>query len=178
MDQKVIEDWVGPSRVEEWYEGQAEVHGWNARFWKQRALAASTRRSWDKAESYAEKAAAIHRDPFTTNTLGTILLRKGLEWAEPGSAARWEYYDRAARALHESRDLGRGEYMHPYITFFGYTLRLVNDELTNETPTLRRNLYSLWDDWMRQARWAPAFAVPELRQQLEQYQADWLRLAP
>jgi hypothetical protein len=52
MDEKVLRGWVGSANVESWYEQQSALHGWNARFWEQRALAASDRPSWDKAESY------------------------------------------------------------------------------------------------------------------------------
>jgi len=123
MDVQILTDWIGPANVERWYEQQAPHHDWNARFWEQRALGASERGSWDRAESYAERAVRIHPDPFTLNTLGVVLLRKALSF-DAGTPAVWEYYERAIRALTESRERGSDAYMHPFITFFRYAIRI------------------------------------------------------
>ncbi len=117
MDHQVVQGWVGKGRVDKWYEDLVPSYDWNARFWEQRALAETTSGQFDRAESYAEHAVKLHRDPFTLNTLGTVLLRKAIEWCEPGSASSWDYYWRGVRYLRDSRTLA-GEYQHPYVTFF------------------------------------------------------------
>ena len=176
MDENVLEGWIGLSNLERWYEQQATYYSWNARFWEQRALAATRRGLWEPAESYAERAVHQHEDPFTLNTLAVVLLRKA-EAMEPRSGSRWDYYWRAERALAESRSAGRGEYMHPYVTFFEYTLRIVADEGATGAAQMATSLAATWQDWMTRARQADAFAHARMREQLERYQFDWLREA-
>lgn len=177
MDEKILADWIGAGRVEEWYEEQAASYGWNARFWEQRALAASGRNLWDRAESYAEKAVDLHRDPFTLNTLGTVLLRKALAVTEPGSETRADYFRRATDELESSRRAGRDQYMHPYITFFDYTLRVAREEVDRPNGIVPQPAIRLWDEWLRRARTSAVFAHEDLRRQLEDYAESWLLLA-
>jgi hypothetical protein len=176
MDEKVLRGWLGLARVESWYEEQAPGHDWNARFWEQRALAASAKLLWNKAESYAERAVAIHADAFTLNTLGTILLRKALETTSPDTEPRWGYWIRAVRALEESRRDGRDRFEHPYVTFFDYTLRVATEHRAANGSVPER-LTSAWSDWMTKARAGTLFRRGEMREQLDGFQADWLSLA-
>lgn len=173
MDERNVRRWIGQSRINDWYDDQAESYGWNARFWEQRALAATRLGHWDRAESYAEQAVDILGDPFTFNTLGTTLLRKADADTDPGSEARWSYYRRAVDALTESRREGRERFMHPYVTFFEYTLRLCNSERQRgfQIPNF---VSEAWKEWLDRARNSPAFADPTMRQQLEGYVTDWL----
>jgi len=175
MDERNVRRWVGAVRVEEWYDEQAEHHDWNARFWEQRALAATQSRAWDRAESYAERAVSILADPFTLNTLGTTLLRKAVAETAPGSDVREDYYRRAVSALMESRREGRGRFMHPYVTLFEYTLRLARSDRTRagRVPPL---YVQTWNDWLLLARASPVFVEQELREQLEGYVTEWLLL--
>lgn len=176
MDERILRDWIGLDQVERWYEQQAGLHGWNARFWEQRALAASARSLWDRAESYAEKAVDIREDPFTLNTLGVILLRKAAETTRAGTEHRWGFYWRGVRALEQSRERGNEEFMHPHVTFFEYTIRLAHDELTSG-GAIPPQVLRTWQDWLLRARWSPAFAHPEMARQIEEFHARWLGFA-
>ena len=176
MDVAILTDWLGPENVEAWYEQQAPLHDWNARFWEQRGLAASERGSWERAESYAERAVRAHPDPFTLNTLGVILLRKALSF-EVGSPATWEYYERAVRALTESRELGRDAYMHPFITFLRYALRIVRREKDATGGSIDPRVVRDWNDWMFRARASPVFRRRDLRTELDDVEREWLHLA-
>jgi hypothetical protein len=176
MDVAILTDWLGQENVERWYEQQVALHDWNARFWEQRALAASERSSWDRAESYAERAVEIHPDPFTLNTLGVVLLRKALSF-DVGSPVMWEYYERAVRALTESRVLGQSEYMHPFVTFFSYTIRVARRERDAAGGSVDPRLVREWNDWMFRARASLVFRREPLRAQLDEFERDWLLMA-
>lgn len=173
MDERNLSRWLGESQVEPWYDAQLSNHGWNARFWEQRALAATRRRDWDPAESYAERAVSTLRDPFTLNTLGTTLLRKAASDTAPGSEARLDYYRRGVDALGESRREGRERFMHPYVTFFEYTLRLARSE--HATGSAIPRLFSeSWVQWHLWALASPVFEDEGLRAQLEGYVSQYL----
>lgn len=176
MDLAVLTDWLGSENVDRWYEQQAALHDWNARFWEQRALAASERSGWDRAESYAERAVEIHPDPFTLNTLGVILIRKALSF-DVGSGVMWDYYERAVRALTESRELGHSAYMHPFITLFRYSIRIARREGEHAGDTVDPRLVRNWNDWMFGAKASPVFRSKHLRKELDELERDWLLLA-
>lgn len=175
MDIAILTDWLGPESVEAWYEQQAPLHDWNARFWEQRALGASERGSWDRAESYAERAVRTHPDPFTLNTLGVVLLRKALSFSV-GSPATRDYYERAVRALSESRDVGQAAYMHPFITYFSYTVRIARRE-KDTAGTIDPRVLRDWNDWMFRAKASPVFRRDTLRAELDDLERQWLVLA-
>jgi hypothetical protein len=145
-------------------------------FWEQRGLAASGRGRWDLAESYAERAVALHEGAFTLNTLGVILLRKALETTLPGAAERMAYFERAVRALEDSRQQGRDRFMHPYVTFFEYTLRLALEHRQVD-PRLPPRMVNAWGTWAGHAQHSNVFQGAAMRAQLDGYSAAWFQTA-
>jgi hypothetical protein len=176
MDKDVIRDWLGDDRAHDWYESLRQEYDWNARFWEQRALLESDRRDFPKARSFAEHAVTLQRHTFTENTLGTILMRIATDYLNAGTPEADRSFWEAVEHLRESRDLGRGEYPHPYTTFFSHTLRFAR-ELIGQRRRLDQHLVSEWNHWWDRARREGVLNYFEVRQQLEEYQRDWLSLA-
>ena len=175
MDMRVIFDWVGRNLVSDWYGSIISQYDWNARFWEQRALAEARLNRFPKARSFAEEAVKIHRDPFTLNTLGTILLRMAVDYYEPGCATSHELLWAGIEQLRGSRELGAGRFPHPYTTFFTYVLRFAQDAFRDEPVDAR--LAKEWQYCMREAQNAQAFVQPRDFDLLEEWHYNWLSLA-
>lgn len=122
MNAELVERLVGRDLVDAWYERLRESYDWHARYWEQRALA--MRSDLERAQSFASRAVRRHRDAFSLNTLGTILMRRAIASAESESTTMI-YWREATGALRESRQVGRGRFEHPYVTCFVYTHRLL-----------------------------------------------------
>ena len=175
MDRDVVISWIGREAID-WYARLVEDFGWNARFWEQRALAEVHFGHFDRARSFAEKAAEIHADAFTLNTLGTIILRGAVEIAGlDGSERQRRFWDGVAR-LRESCNEGAGQFMHPYVTFFSYALRL-SQRLRDQGEERGSDLLDEWDSWRKRAGAAPCFEHLLLRQTLAKFQREWLLLS-
>ena len=161
-------------RSEEWY-GQIESEfGWNARFWEQRALLASDSSEEARAFSYAKKAVSLHSDdPFTHTTLGKVCVHIGVNRKDEIGVARfWE----GVKSLETSRTIARDrglEWEHPFMTFFTYALRAVEEtHFVNEASALN----DAWNDWMKFADSSRAFVRGSVGEQdLENYRIGWLR---
>jgi hypothetical protein len=173
MNHRVLADWLGAEKVDQWYLELIDSYGWNARFWEQRALAAVRLDAYDRAESYAEHAVVTHRDSFTLTTLGTVLLRKARSWLEPWSESSREYYWRGVEALREAIKRGQGRLELPYSTFFSYTL-----DLATSTDAVLADLEvkTEWNRWLSEAQLLPLFGHAELRHQLDEFSRRWLEL--
>jgi hypothetical protein len=176
MDHQVLAAWIGREQVESWYRKNEPYYSWNARYWEQRALSQVQTGHFDKAESYAANAVERHRDAFTLNTLGTVLVRKALQWFEAGSPESLSCFWRGVRCLRDSKRMAklRGlEFEHPYITFFSYAIayaRAVDGARRDDA------LKHEWDAWREDALRSRAFQHPVSRRQLQTFQTRWSEL--
>lgn len=135
--------------VLDWYVSVEAEFDWNARYWEQRALAASEFGAFEPAYSWAREAVARHEDSYTLNTVGTVLMRRAISEA---SAERWptDSFELAENALAEARDLEGAVSEYPYETFFHYVVRLVEIVGTRD-PALNEQLRNLWVNWLARA---------------------------
>lgn len=81
MNSELVEQLVEPNEVDPWYERLREEYDWHARYGEQRALAMHS--DYDRALSYASRGVARHRDAFSLNTLGTVLMRRATDSTTP-----------------------------------------------------------------------------------------------
>jgi hypothetical protein len=180
MDHESLTGSIGQGMLRTWYSELEDMYDWNARFWEQRALAETLGRQFDRAESYAAKSVSLHRDPFTLNTLGTVLMRKAVRWFDPDSDAARDAFWRGVASLEESREVALRmgtEFEHPYFTFFAYAL-----EFAFNGPTVRASNFSerLKREWRRWSEWASSatpFRAPDLYVQLSHWRREWLKKA-
>ncbi len=175
MDHQIVSGWIGLNGIDHWYEELRELFSWNARYWEQRALASTRLRRFDRAESYAAQAVTIHPDPFTHNTLGTVLMRKAVDWATPRSNAQSDLYWRAVEELKTSRELSGEYHEHPFVTFFRWTTEYCEQQLSTG-ETIDNDILREWNRWFKAATQAIPFQHPELAAQLNKFQSDWLKL--
>lgn len=173
MDLQTVQLLCRTQDVDDWYERMEPVYSWNARYWEQRALGLPN--APERAYSYAKRAARLHSDAFTLNTLGTILMRRAVE--EPsglGPAQRKQYWRDGVEALVRSRDLGAGRFEHPFVTFFSYTLRLLAIE-----PDMDREWFiqaeQAFRDWRAEAARLSFFDSSQMRRIVGDFPAEWRR---
>jgi hypothetical protein len=175
LDYKILGDWIGLSELERWYSSIQELFEWNARFWEQRALAASHDSRHAPAVSWAMKAVDVHRDALTLNTLAVILLRKSLDEHEPENGSL-EGYLEATALLQEARIVADRSTEYPYTTFFEYTLawtqRVVDAGLDVPPEVIQR-----WNDWWYAASTLLEFVGPNAQATLREWQRRWLSVA-
>jgi hypothetical protein len=131
--------------VLDWYESVQLEYDWNARYWEQRALAASEFGLFEPAYSWAREAVARHEDAYTLNTVGTVLMRRAL------SEATEEYwptitFEMAETSLAEARELEGSNSEYPYETFFRHVGRLV-EKVKVRDRALNDQLRNLWLNW-------------------------------
>lgn len=177
LDEELVWAWMGRGYAQQWYEELTPFYSWNARFWEQRALLES-RFGVDhlpKARSFASEAVRVHKDPFTLNTLGTILLRMAVNYHTPGSDVSRELLWNGIQQIRESRDMAEGRYEHPFVTFFSYIIHYAKAAL--EIGAVERRLSSEWNVWLKAAQASQAFAHPQLFDELEGFRHQWLSLA-
>jgi hypothetical protein len=176
MRQKVIAEWLGVEDSLEWYQLLENEFDWNARYWEQRARAEAERGRFDRAESFAAEGLNRHRDPFTLNTMGNILMRKSHEYKEieHGSHESRETYYRGLRFIAESRRASQMRFPHPYVTFFHNTLAFAGQNLASSSTI--QGLRTHWNDWYREAESAPPFQHEDQWNQLRDFHGRWLEL--
>lgn len=156
-----------------WYEEAESAYDWNARFWEQRALAASLAGLFEPAYSWAKQAVDVRSDAFTLNTVGTILMRRALSEAAPHL---WptDSFEAAEEALREARGLEAEASEYPYETFFSYTLRLADAVAFEALPV--EQLRMLWQQWYAQCLLLDRASLQRLRPTLDYTQPRWRRL--
>ena len=159
------------NEVLRWYEAAEPAYGWNARFWEQRALAASVAGMFEPAYSWAKQAVHVRTDAFTLNTVGTVLMRRALSEA---TAHNWptDSFEAAESALREARGLEADESEYPYETFFSYTCRLA-ETVVYRDAALTAQLRYLWDQWYIQCLTLDAPSQARLRPTLTAMQPRW-----
>ena len=174
MDEQVVLGWAGREYAQDWYRRLAGDWGWNSRFWEQRALLEVhvDSANFPQGRSYAEEAVRVHRDPFSLNTLGTILLRMAYQYHSPESSAGQIVLWEGIEALKESRRDGRGENEHPYMSFFSHVLNCANQQPNIKNAMLVRE----WSDWAAQARQSELANNARFVQQVRARDQDWDRL--
>lgn len=172
MDAHVVWSWVGKRLAPNWYMQLVPEYDWNARFWEQRALVELRSRRFPQARSFAERALELHEDPFTMNTLGTVLMRMAIHYYEPGSARSNAVLWEAIEHLRESRRLGEGRFEHPYITFFTYALGYSQRAFKGRGVEAR--LSREWQLWMEEARMAQVFGYLDYYGKLMDFRRSWL----
>lgn len=172
-----LEDWVGSSNIQAWYEGILSEYSWNARYWEQRALAELRSGHYPKARSYAEEGLRLEEHAFGYNTLGTILMRMAIEYYEPESSEAETIFLEGVSNLRKGRDRPLGSSEHPYNTFFFYTLAYAQRNYTHAGKRISMSLTSEWQQWMVKAEQALIYKHPEMHAKLVDYKNQWLRLA-
>jgi len=175
MDERIILDRLNHELAQRFYADLLPYYDWDARYWEQRALAESRMNHLKPARSYAETAVHRNRDPFTLNTLGTILLRTAISPDYIGAAGTGELYRQGVHSLHESLDIGQGQFPHPYTTFFTHTLSYVQMHFKNQS--IDRDIIKEWEWWYKGAKNSRLYSSPEKYEQLNAYNISWLRLA-
>jgi len=175
MDERIIIDWLNHELAQRFYADLRPYYDWDARYWEQRALAESHMDHLEPAISYAETAVHRNRDPFTLNTLGTILLRTASNPDYSGAAGTLDLYRKGIGNLHESLDIGRGQFPHPYTTFFTHTLSYVQLHFKNQE--IDRDIIREWEWWYKKALSTPFYSSPQKYEQLSGYNISWLKLA-
>lgn len=173
MDERLILDWLDYRLAQRFYAEIRPYYDWDARYWEQRALAESRMNHLGPAISYAETAVARNRDPFTLNTLGTVLLKTASNPESSGTARSRELYWKGISSLRDSMDVGQGQFPHPYTTFFTHTLSYV--QLRFQNQELDKDIIREWEWWYRKARDSVLFASPEKNQHLSEYNTSWLK---
>lgn len=175
MDERIILDWLDYELAQRFYAELRPYYDWDARYWEQRALAESHMDHLEPAMSYAETAVDRNRDFLTLNTLGTILLRTATSPAYSGAAGTKEIFWKGVENLHESLELGQGQFPHPYTTFFKHTLNYVRTHYNNKE--IDRDIVKEWEWWYDKAQSSPFYSSPEKYEQLTSFNVRWLKLA-
>lgn len=174
MDLAFVQRVVGKNEVDGWYEGLTEYYGWNARFWEQRALGLPD--TLDRAYSYAKRAVDKHKDAFTLNTLGTVLMRRTAH-AHTIDSSRHRYWKGATDALEESRRDGRGRFELPFLTFFGQTLK-VRDAVPVLGPAWEEEMREAVVNWAFEADRAGLRADADLERMIQRFPEAWIEFLP
>lgn len=175
LDHEILAAWMGEARLDRWYEELQTPFSWNARYWEQRALAASKRGRHAPATSWARQAIVQHRDAFALNTLATVLFRKCLDDGDPENGNFDTFLDACAQ-LEEARASAEADSEYPYITFFNYALEWAV-RYKRSTGSLDRRIIRKWNDWVHFVEGSPVGKSPELRRTLAPLTKKWLSLA-
>jgi hypothetical protein len=170
MDLENVQALCGTPDVDDWYAGLEAPYGWSARFWEQRALGLSD--SLDRAFSYAKRAVELHSDAFTTNTLGTVLMRRAVDPGGLAGPQQQRYWRDALAALVRSREHGDDRFEHPFMTFFTYTLRLLScaAPLDKEWHLRAEQAFA---DWRAEAQRLSYFGNASLRRIIDDFPSEW-----
>lgn len=160
-----------PRLTLEWYEGVSKDYAWNARFWEQRALAATEVGMYEPAYSWAKEAVNAHRDAYTLNTVGTVLMRRAVYEAHSGS---WpvDSWEAAEASLREARSISRSDSEYPHETFFAYTANLIAKAYKRDVA-VDEQLKSVWSNWRSSASLLDFAAQKRLSSILEEADARW-----
>ena len=174
MDERIVIDWLDFRLAEKLYEDLRPFYDWDARYWEQRALAEVRMDHLDKAMSFAETAILRHRDPFTLNTLGLILLRMAESSDYSGTMGHRNLYSKGVENLRQSLDVGRGIFPHPFRTFFTHTLQYVGVHFKDRE--VEKAVIREWNWWYERAKTNQLFARRETYAQLAGYEISWLKI--
>lgn len=172
MDASRVVGALGAARADEWYSSLEDHFGWNSRFWEQRALAeiSCSVPRYERAESWARQGVAKHSDPFSLNTLATVLLRR----ATSGSGLDEDLFFEGLRAADDARRELRGrDSEHPFVTALHY-LALGKRKARGDTD-LSRRIDVFFNQWHRAARESELWTIPEYRRDLSNLVGRYLK---
>lgn len=163
MDARRVVNGLGAVNAAQWYQDLEPEFAWNSRFWEQRALAEmmAEQPRYEMAESWAREAIERHRDPFSLNTLATVLLRR----ATIGALDEDLFFEGLECADEARRTLGERQDEHPFVTAITYLSRARAG--ARAYPGLCRRLDNLFQHWERRARESDLWHTPESRQSVE-----------
>jgi hypothetical protein len=103
------------------------------------------------------------------------LLRTASNPDYSGAAGTLELFWKGIDNLHESLEVGQGQFPHPYTTFFTHTLSYAQLHFKNQE--IDRGIIKEWEWWYKRAKSSPLYSSPEKHRQLTNYNISWLRLA-
>ncbi len=159
MDAQRVFGWFGRDLTEQWYESLYAAYSWNSRYWEQRALAEceDPQPRYEMAEAWAREGIAKHRDPFSLNTLGTVLLRRAISTRSLDQELFYMGLDKVA----EAREGLRRPSEHPYVTALSYIRRAYR--LTSDDGDFRERLAQSFAVWEEYCRESPSWRSPQAR---------------
>jgi hypothetical protein len=174
MDAERIFGWFGRLRTEDWYESLYDAYHWNSRYWEQRALAEcqDSEPRYEMAEAWAHEAIARHRDSYSLNTLGTVLLRRSTASSSLDEDLFFIGLEKVADAkMHLKRPSE-----HPYVTALSYLRRAYR--LASGAGPVQLRLSRAFNQWAEDARRSDAWeSSPRARMLLEGQIEEFLRSA-
>jgi hypothetical protein len=170
MDTDAIINWMGRA-ASEWYQELVGGFSWNARYWEQRALTEARSGFYERARSFAERAAKEHKDAFTLNTLGTIILESATDSRGIAASERRRRFKDGVARLPESREEGRERYQHPCTTFVSYALRY-SARCIQESGAREADLLDEWAWWHKRATAAACFQETAGQEALTKFQME------
>lgn len=148
MDADRIVGWFGHERADTWYQEVYDEFSWNSRYWEQRALAEiqAPKPRFEKSEAWAREAVSRHRDAYSLNTLGTVLLRK----ATTLSQFDLDLFVDGLREVENAEENLRRPSKHPYVTALYYLRRSLRRRGLSEHT--RKKLNSELNEWVARAQ--------------------------
>jgi hypothetical protein len=157
MDGQRIYRWFGREGAEQWFVDLYDEYSWNSRYWEQRALAEleDPEPRYEKAEAWAHEAIAKHRDPFSLNTLATVLMRS----STAGKPLDYDVFESGLQAAEDARRAAHPS-EHPYTTAMFYLRRaykLASDDAT------KRHLRRAFNNWYQLAIESPVATASAVR---------------
>ena len=162
-----------PAGIDRWYADLEAVFGWNSRYWEQRALAISAddvrqrdHPSYEKAFSWASRGVTCHRDPYSLNTLGTVLLRRALDEFDKSVTSARKFWIDGVEALWEAAEQGEVRVEHPFVTLFTYSRRLLHLSLPDDWRALVAHDFQRFDLRLEDTPAARGRDLQELRQEV------------
>ncbi|MEJ2607388.1 MAG: hypothetical protein P8Z41_12030, partial [Anaerolineales bacterium] len=129
---------------------------------------------YPRARSFAERAVDVFDDPFTRNTLGTIILKTAIDYADHEYKEAERLYWEGVNELRASKRAARRTFEHPFVTFFSHTIRYF--EKGPYAGPIPDDVRREWDQWMQDAQQARVFRHPIVQQSLTDFQTRWLKL--
>jgi hypothetical protein len=174
LDWELLGRWLGRDRMLHWYAAIQDLYDWNARYWEQRALAASNLNLHERAVSWAQRAIAEHRDAFALNTLATVILRRGLERYNNRNE-QMDLYLEAVALLEEARAIAPEDSEYPFITFFKYSIEFARSQ-RKRGEGIDGRIVQRWNNWWYSAQNSSVFHSTSGQSPLQQLQRNWLRL--
>ena len=169
MNHETVLRVAGEQEGRNWYESLRNYYDWNGRYWDQRALFESRCEQHETARSYAERSIQVHPHSFGHNTLGTVLLRMAIR---QGSV---ELLRQGINHLTEANEFrGWGVREHPFVTFFTSMNRYAQEWGIVQIPQPLRNS---WTDWYKEAQSSTVFSTIKGREDLSNWQRQWIQLA-
>jgi uncharacterized protein with von Willebrand factor type A (vWA) domain len=108
------------------------------------------------------------------NTLGTILLRRATSSETRDGETRYRYWKEANEALRESKAMAAGEFAHPFMTFFTYSHKLM-DEASRADRRLVEEIKDAFLEWYADAEESGQMNEDYVKSAAEAFPKKWRR---